>query len=291
MAQVSIDTQPLRKARGAFFTPPEISQFITDWAIRTGDDAVLEPSCGEASFLLRAITRIRALGGPRQYSAHQVAGVDLHGPSVETAAQLLHNEGFPANIHVADFFDLAPEPAYDAVVGNPPYVRYQQFSGDARTKGLRAALAQGVRLTRLASSWAPFVVHASTFLKRKGRLGLVLPAELLAVKYAAPIRQFLLQRFKKVRLILFDERVFPGVLEEVVLLLAEGSGGVPTFEVYQVDDLAGLAQLDRVASTWFTPEKDGKWTAALIPGSTFSTYRETSASDGFETLLDWGETY
>ena len=48
------------------------------------------------------------------------------------------------------------------MIGNPPFVRYQAFAGAARAKGIAAALAQGVRLTALTSSWAPFVVHATS---------------------------------------------------------------------------------------------------------------------------------
>ena len=75
-----------------------------------------------------------------------------------------------ADIAVTDFFTCSPAPKYDAVVGNPPHIRYQNFSAQARAKGLEAALSQGVRLNGLASSWASFVIHASSFLKSDGRL-------------------------------------------------------------------------------------------------------------------------
>jgi L-serine dehydratase len=48
----------------------------------------------------------------------------------------------------------------DAVVGNPPFIRYQDHRGDARKRSAAAALAQGVRLSGLASSWAALLVHA-----------------------------------------------------------------------------------------------------------------------------------
>lgn len=38
----------------------------------------------------------------------------------------------------------------DAVIGNPPFVRYQLHAGDVRTRSARAALRQGLRLSRLA---------------------------------------------------------------------------------------------------------------------------------------------
>ncbi|MDP9479946.1 MAG: hypothetical protein M3R38_30500 [Actinomycetota bacterium] len=74
---------------------------------------------------------------------------------------LLAAEGMAATVANADFFDFDPTTRYEAVIGNPPYVRYQNFSGVARDKSREAALAQGVRLSGLASSWAAFVVQAS----------------------------------------------------------------------------------------------------------------------------------
>ena len=116
-------------------------------------------------------------------------------------------------VQVSDFFLLARTGTYDAVVGNPPYVRYQDFSGTARSRSREAALRAGVPLTGLASSWAAFTVHAALFLRAGGRLGLA-AGELLTVNYAAEVRRFLMERFARVRLVLFTERVFPGVLRK-----------------------------------------------------------------------------
>lgn len=285
------DTLVLRKARGAFFTPPDICRFLTEWAVRTPTDLVLEPSCGEACFLLEAGRRLQSLDANQVSWNDRLHGVEIHESSAGAARQVLAQHGFDATIAVGDFFDLPARPAYDAVIGNPPYVRYQQFAGEARAKGLLAALAQGVRLTRLASSWAAFVVHGAQFLKPNGRLGLVLPAELLAVKYAAQVRRFLLDRFSSVRLVMFENRVFPDVLEEVVLLLAEGTGGARNFEVYQARNLDDLMSLDAAEWTDYAPEGSDKWTPALLPASALASYQRLASSSGFEPLLSWGETY
>ena len=280
-----------RKGRGAFFTPPEISRFMTEWALRSPQDIVLEPSCGEAAFLLPAARRLRSLGALELSMPEQLHGLDIHRDSVTEAGRLLACQGFNARLEVGDFFERRAQPSYDAVIGNPPYVRYQNFSGAPRVAALEAALRQGVRLNRLASSWAAFTVHASAFLRSDGRLALVLPAELLAVKYAAEIRRFLLHRFAHVRLVLFETLVFPGVLEEVVLLLAEGSGGAERFEVYQARDAKELR--DAAAASWFgfAPREDESWTGALLPSQAYALYDETLAGQNFETLSDWGQTY
>lgn len=295
-----MDTSALRKARGAFFTPPELATFVIDWAIRSPSDTVLEPSCGDAAFLLPAACRLVDLGGSSTRLETQLLGVEIHQASADASSARLAEAGFQSSVRIGDFFDQMPRgnffgradwPACDVVVGNPPYVRYQQFQGEARAKGLRAALAQGVRLTGLASSWAAFTIHAAHFLQPEGRLGLVLPAELLTVNYAAQVRRFLLNRFASVRLILFEELVFPDVLEEVVVLLAEGSGGTSSFEVHQVRNLADLARREMLPSAGFIPEGGQKWTQALLPADALEIYQNLVDSVGFSSLLDWGETY
>jgi adenine-specific DNA-methyltransferase len=278
-----------QKARGAFFTPPEISKFLVNWALRSSSDTVLEPSCGDAAFLLPAAERLVKLGS--HLPAEQVHGLDIHQPSVSSARKLIAERGLSATLECCDFFDYEAERTFDAVVGNPPFVRYQDFSGDARSKSLRAALSHGVRLTSLASSWAAFTIHASSFLNDNGRLGLVLPAELLSVNYASEVRRFLLNRFAKVRLVLFEQLVFPGVLEDVILLLAEGRGSASHFEVYQTRDASGLATLDTSLWQGFTPLLNEKWTPALIPTGALDTYRQITADTGFSKLVDWGDTY
>ena len=196
--------------------------------------------------------------------------------------------GFKARIWAGDFFDAAPSDPVDAVLGNPPYVRYQQFSGDARAKAQQIALRQGVRLTGLAGSWAAFVIHASSFLKPQGRLGLVLPAELLTVNYAAPVREFLMKRFAKVRIVLFENLVFPGVLEEVLLLLAEGTGPTDHCELYQARDLSSLQTLSW--RSWVPESPEQKWIQALLPPEAAGLYTKLRSGPAFSELLDWGKT-
>lgn len=286
-----MDTPALRKARGAFFTPAALTRFLTDWAVRSSTDTILEPSCGDAAFLLPAVDRLRSLGADGDL-AGQLHGVEIHSASAKAATGRVAEHQANVTVAVGDFFDQTPPSAkFDAVIGNPPYVRYQQFTGSARAKSLEAALAQGVRLTGLASSWAAFTVHAANFLNDKGRLGLVLPAELLTVNYASQVRRFLLSRFAKVRLVLFEELVFPDVLEEVVLLLAEGTGGAPSFEVYQARNLDDLERMRDESWTGYAPTGDQKWTSALLPAAALDIYERLTENDRFTTLLGWGETY
>jgi adenine-specific DNA methylase len=232
------------------------------WAIRDRRDRVLEPSCGEAAFLVSAARTLRELGA-RRVDGRRLTGIDIDAESVQRAERILRAEdGAGAEFSVQDFYQLAPAADYDAVIGNPPYIRYQSFSGTNRARALEAALAQGVSLSGLASSWAAFVVHAAAFLRPSGRLALVLPEELLSVNYAEPVRRFLKDRFGSVRILSFAERIFPEVEQNVVVLLAEGEGPAEGIQFVRANALDDVDQARR--RRWDPPTEGGKWVLGTL---------------------------
>lgn len=291
------DVPELRRARGAFFTPEPIAAHLASWAVRADPGAkVLDPTCGEAVFLLAAGRELRAAGCQPSDLDQRLYGVDLHADSLDVAMGLLEADGLDAHLLADDFFALAtpdqlgaPLPYMDAVVGNPPFVRYQQHIGTARRRSRSAALRQGVRLNGLASSWASLLVHACGFLKPEGRLAMVLPAELLTVSYAEPVRAWLRQRFEKVHLVLFEQLQFEDALEKVVLVLAEGSGGCDAFSLYHVEDAEDLRAVGPYVNWSVTPAAEGKWTDLLLPHRQRQLFKRVVA-EHFVSLSDYGTT-
>ncbi|MFL0576019.1 class I SAM-dependent DNA methyltransferase [Brevibacterium luteolum] len=284
------DTSALRKARGAFFTPADITEFIAAWAVRSPDDRVLEPSAGDAAFLLSAHRRLTALD-PARASTPTVHGVEIHPESAEIGRARVTAAGGRADIEVSDFFRLPPTGDYDTVIGNPPFIRYQGFTGESRARAREAALLGGVALSGLASSWAAFTIHSALFLRPGGRLGLVLPAELLTVNYAAPVRTFLFESFRSVELVLFEEQVFPGAETEVVLLLADGYQEGPSTHA-TIRQARAASELTALApgQQWMPADPAAKWIDSLVsPAAT--TALQTQVDTGrFCDLETWGDT-
>lgn len=254
-----------RKRLGAWYTPAALAEPLAAWAIRRPDDRILDPSCGDGAFLAAAADRLRRLGGGA--AAHgELAGFDIDGGAARAAAERLRAAGRPdARIESADF--LACDPAqrpFDAVVGNPPYIRFQLFGDSAELAAARAA-EQGVVLSRLASSWASFVVHASAFLGRDGRLAFVLPEELLHAGYSAAIRRFLTERFRATTVAAFERHVFPESQERVVVLLAEGradenGGTLRLARLADVDALGAAIEADfPAAETYAASRSAARW--------------------------------
>jgi adenine-specific DNA-methyltransferase len=275
-----------RKALGAFYTPPEMAASLVDWAVRSPGDRVFDPSFGGSVFLESALQRLRQLGTTPEAARAQVFGAD-----VDEGAFRRQAEGEVATLHRGDFFDMRPGnevPQVEAVVGNPPYIRYQDFNGTAEVAH-RIAAEAGVPLTRLASSWAPFLIHATSFVAPGGRMAQVLPAELIHAQYAAGITRFLTENFKRVALALFDQRVFPGALEEVVLLFAEeraegteGSVNLVSFDSLVDLDASQIFSIDTADDS----QAAGKLLGRLLPADTRELLVELSGRADTTALGD-----
>lgn len=278
------DSLLLRKQRGAFFTPVEVARFIADRVIAEGARSIMDPSCGEAAFLVAAGEAARDRGVEVSLS-----GVEIFAESARFAHAVLGGMGLEAAIEVNDFFAVRGTASVDAVIGNPPYIRYHEHTGGARELSLAAASASGVRLSELASIWAAFTVHATSFLRPGGSLGLVLPAELLSVNYAGPVRRFLADSFTSVELSLFHERVFPSAQEDVVLVIATGfmQGSAGTLSLRQVRNAAALHD-PMMETTWALTDSSEKWTSSLVSSTLLDLATHLRTQEGVGTLSDWG---
>lgn len=215
------------KLRGGFYTSTAIADWLCGWAIRTAHDSVLEPSCGDGVFLSAAVGRLRKLGVDNRAINRQLAGVELFPTEVEKSRHRLvalmgEVKGI---IHCGDFFQWAIENSdnkYHCVVGNPPFIRYQNFPEPSRSRAMSIMRQAGLSPNKLTNIWVPFVVAATNLLLPGGRLALVLPAELLQVSYAAQLRAFLVEQFESIDIVTCNQMIFARALQEVVLFLGDG---------------------------------------------------------------------
>lgn len=209
--------QEARKDLGAFYTEGPVVSFLVSWETRVARRRVFDPSCGDGRFLEAALRR----------GAGEVVGCDVDPAAL---AQAQHRcGGVDFRLIRKDFFSLDPGevPPVDLIVGNPPFIRYQRFSGEPRRRALATALRLGVRLTGLTSSWAPFLLHAVQFLEPGGDVAMVVPAEVCQTQYGLPTLRALAEHFESISLLAFERNLFPDAQEETLLLLASGFGRGP----------------------------------------------------------------
>ncbi len=223
-----------------------------------------------------------------QAIADLVHGIELDPDEARKAAERIQTLTGLLNsipIHVGDFFTycqryLFESREFDAVIGNPPFIRYQNFPEDQRGIAFYLMQQAGLHPNRLTNSWVPFLVAATLVLKKQhGRLAMVIPAELLQVNYAAELRCFLAAHYSYITLITFKKLVFDGIQQEIVLLLGERNGNEHTG--MRTIELGGIDELITYEHTAFQSEKlkemdhtTEKWTMYFLDGPELQLLRE-----------------
>ncbi len=244
------------KLRGGFYTPEPIASFILKWAVNGNKEYdVLEPSCGDGVFL----EQIKASG----FEYKSITALEIDKDEAEKAKKIDIKNTKVLNRDFYAYCNTTTE-RFDLVIGNPPYIRYQYFDKDQRLEAEKLFVRAGLKYSKLTNAWVSFVVGSSLLLKEKGKIGFVLPAELLQVSYAKQLRNFLAHFYNKINIISFKKLVFPHIQQEVILLLCEkNTEKEHLIEHLELEDASELEKLDVVKLK--SPKKridfkSNKWT-------------------------------
>lgn len=286
-----------RKLRGGYYTPSELANYLTYWGVRENTQRILEPSCGDGNFIQALLQQLPAL--PHRTSPHIVA-IELEAVELQKAqnrATQFNKNGTQLEWLCQDFFvayhQLKQGGKFDLVIGNPPFIRFQHFSDDSRRTAFHHLKAAGYHPTKLANSWVAFVQLSIELLRENGRLAMVVPAELLQVKYAHELRDRLATHFEHIIIVGFRKLVFPEIQQEVVLILAEGkreanghTSDIHTIEFSNATELLDLHALNKAIS--HTPAKHTrtgmKWTSLFLDEITFAALDEAEMAVGLTPL-------
>lgn len=208
------------KLRGGYYTEPDIASFLLRWVSQIKPETILEPSCGDGVFL-------RALGDLDNGFIRSVKGfeiIEAEAQKAREAASAIASKDI--EVHTGDFLEWALKtfnrpPAFDAVVGNPPFIRYQYLSSELQDRSAKLFELFGLPFTKHTNAWVPFIAASIHMLRPGGRLAMVIPSEILHVLHAQSLRTYLTRECSKV--LLFDpvEIWFEDTLQGAMLLLAE----------------------------------------------------------------------
>uniref|UniRef100_UPI004049E706 Eco57I restriction-modification methylase domain-containing protein n=1 Tax=Flavobacterium sp. TaxID=239 RepID=UPI004049E706 len=244
------------KLRGGFYTPEPIAAFILKWALNGNKELdILEPSCGDGVFL-KEIQK-------KKYEYNSVTAIEFDEVEAEKAESI----GLTKSIVINEDFHkycINTDRKFDLIIGNPPYIRYQYFDREQQQYAASIFNKASLKYSKLTNAWVSFVVGSSLLLKEEGKIGFVLPAEILQVSYAQPLREFLACFYNKINIVSFEKLVFPNIQQEVVLLLCEKNiSQSHLIEHLELRDASELKNLD--ISKLKSPKKridfkSNKWT-------------------------------
>ena len=203
-----------RRATGSYYTSADTAQYMTDWLVDEKHTEILEPTAGDGVFIdsLKVSAKINNL-------RLNITAVELEKKAFDS---LSTRRGIKA-IHM-DFHKFNGAPV-DAVIGNPPFVRYRHLSKMdllAAENAGRAVIGKDLDIS--GSIWLSIILHSIQSVKLNGKIAFVIPSDALYVRYARPFWKYICNHFGNVRVVRCKERLFPEILQDVVLLFADSSG-------------------------------------------------------------------
>jgi adenine-specific DNA-methyltransferase len=151
-----LKTAKERNKWGQFATPPALSLEIARYAWqrlrhRKGGFRFLDPAIGTGSFF----------GAFMQTFPHDrieaATGLELDRPFAETAAAIWQGQGL--RVIQGDFTKQDPQPIYNIVLTNPPYVRHHHLAADDKQRlGNLVQTVTGLRLSGLSGLYCYFLL-------------------------------------------------------------------------------------------------------------------------------------
>jgi adenine-specific DNA-methyltransferase len=291
-----IEELDAKKLRGGYYTPRPITDFICRWAITKPTQRVLEPSCGDGIFLESAVDRFLELGVKRNKLFGLLKGIELVKEEADKSQSRMANYALNSTTIVhSDFFDYISngngDTHYDVVVGNPPFIRYQNFPEKHREKAIKMMQDMGLNPNKLTNIWVPFLLISASILNKHGKLGMVIPAELFQVKYAAETRIFLANYFPRITIVAFKKLVFSDIQQEVILLLCEKdvstNKGIRVVEISSLEELKNL-DISRIqkAEVKSLDHSSEKWTKYFLREEEIQLLRKMKADSRIKRCSD-----
>lgn len=200
-----------KKYTGSYYTPPYLAKFITTRVINSLQSdklEILEPSVGDGSFISEL-----AFFSEKKIS---LTALDINNEELKKAATKWKNSKGFFNLN---FLDFTTEKRFSAVLGNPPYIKKKLLQEEDLLKIKDIHLEERLSENSVNNIWSSFILKSCNLLKRNGIIAFVLPSELLQVKYAKEIREYLIRKFTRIEIFTFNDLMFECKGQDTIVLI------------------------------------------------------------------------
>lgn len=203
-----------KKSTGSYYTPEYLASFISKRVLSHFGNrtrmSILEPSVGDGAF-------ISELEKENNININLTA-LDINKVELKTASDKWTRK--TASFVQTDFLEFSTNRQYSAVVGNPPYVKKNILTSKQIELSKEIHSNENLTETSVKNIWTTFLVKANTLLAKNGVLAFVLPSELLQVKFAEEIREYLKSQFERIEIFTFNDLMFECKGQDTIVLFA-----------------------------------------------------------------------
>lgn len=203
-----------RKLNGAFFTPSYVVDFIINEANPQYNDKCLDPSCGGGAFLIGLVNYYQKKYNKniKKIIQENIYGSDILDYNAKRAQLILCLYGLlydeiieesDFNIYVQDSLKADWKTNFEVIVGNPPYVKYQDLSDENRASLMKKwkTIDNGT-----FNLYFVFFELGYDLLTENGKLGYITPNNYFTSLSGLPLRTYFLNTKSLTRVIDFSHK-------------------------------------------------------------------------------------
>ncbi len=241
-----------KKRNGSYYTPTVLSDFLVkhifERYIQGTHLNILEPSVGDGQFL-SALLKHNSLK-EQLYADIHINEVDIdelqksRNLYEEMTSRFCDSNHCRLHTTSIDFldYDRENEKKFSLIIGNPPYIN-KKYLTDSQIEKCKVICQDVIpSFGETKNIWPAFLIRSIQKLTSDGVLCFVLPSEILQVKYTKEIRKYVLNSFERVEIFAFNELIFPGIEQDVVVLIGINQAeyhqeGVSFYQVDKLEDL------------------------------------------------------
>lgn len=264
-----------QKLRGGYYTPLDLAIFLSKWVSEINPSKVLEPSCGDGVFF----SAFSAIGGMRNGT---MTGLEIDEKEADLARNRAQDILPGTEVHHDDFLSWSLKNQgkkgfqFDAIVGNPPFIRYQYLPAPFQKRAEQVFRQLGLPFTKHTNAWVSFILASMTMLRPGGRLAMVVPAEIIHIPHSQALRAYLGIECSRLVIVDPEELWFDNTLQGAVLLMAEKKiNPLDETEGLGIYPVKGRSFLNKNPKEVFDAPipingktVEGKWTRALLSPET-----------------------
>lgn len=203
-----------KKNTGSYYTPSFLADFISKRVLSFFENSnhifILEPSVGDGSFLesLQKITE----------KSINLTALDINSDELLKAKGKWNNK--ESIFSEVDFLEFETTQQYSAIIGNPPYVKKNRLTKKQIELCKEIHFNEKLTDASVKNIWTTFLIKSNTLLSNDGVLAFVLPSELLQVKFAEEIREYLKEKFERIEIFTFNDLMFECKGQDTIVLFA-----------------------------------------------------------------------
>jgi adenine-specific DNA-methyltransferase len=235
-----------RKKLGQYFTPEIIAKLMMSWVTKDNPAEILDPAFGLGAFYDALNNKdIRYIGYEIDENIVSYVNQDLNDK---------------VEIHIQDYLE-SNNRQYDAIVCNPPYLRFQNFK-NRHTILPKLKEELGISFNGYSNIASIFLAKSLSELNIKGRLAYIMPFEFFNTGYGTEIKKVLTQEGLLKQIIIFEneKEIFPEVITTVCILLCKNDNSVDNIKITKIGSKEQLYEISDFSDVY-----DHELSVSMLP--------------------------